>query len=48
METLNEASAALAQKLYSDATAGADTDGKAAGDGAVDAEFEEVKDDDKK
>jgi len=52
VEALNEASAALAQKLYSDATAGAtgaaDDDGKAAGDGAVDAEFEEVKDDDKK
>ncbi len=51
IEALTEASGALAQKMYSDAAAGAnagDTDGTAAGDGAVDAEFEEVKDDDKK
>ena len=54
IEALTEASAALAQKLYSDASAGGATgaagsaDGNAAGDGAVDAEFEEVKDDDKK
>jgi molecular chaperone DnaK len=53
IEALNEASAALAQKLYSDATAAGagaqpDGDGRPAGDGAVDAEFEEVKDDEKK
>ncbi len=53
IEALTEASGALAQKMYSDASAGgANADGNAdanpAGDGAVDAEFEEVKDDDKK
>jgi molecular chaperone DnaK len=53
IEALTEASGALAQKMYSDASAaGANAEGNAdtnaAGDGAVDAEFEEVKDDDKK
>ena len=52
MQALSEASATLAQKMYAeqaqDATAGAGDDG-AGGDGdTVDAEFEEVKDDDKK
>ena len=53
IEALTEASGTLAQKMYADASAtgggnaGA-ADGKAAGDGAVDAEFEEVKDDGKK
>ncbi len=52
MQALSEASASLAQKMYAeqaqDATAqsGASDDG--AGGDAVDAEFEEVKDDDKK
>ena len=52
IEALTEASGALAQKMYSDAGAEANADGNAdadpANDGAVDAEFEEVKDDDKK
>ena len=53
IEALTEASGALAQKMYADASAGAnaagdDAEANAAGDGAVDAEFEEVKDDDKK
>jgi molecular chaperone DnaK len=53
IEVLTEASGALAQKMYSDASAGAggnagaDGQGGDAGDGAVDAEFEEVKDDKK-
>jgi molecular chaperone DnaK len=59
MKTLSEASAGLAQKLYAEqaeAAAGAGADGAPGGDdgtadaaneGAVDAEFEEVKDDDK-
>ncbi|MGD9661333.1 MAG: Hsp70 family protein, partial [Porticoccaceae bacterium] len=49
---LSEASAALAQKMYADAAAqGGEPqqgDGKPAGDDVVDAEFEEVKDSDKK
>jgi len=53
IEALTEASGALAQKMYADASAtgagnAGPADGNAAGDGAVDAEFEEVKDDDKK
>ncbi len=54
IEALTEASGALAQKMYADASAaganagGGDAEANAAGDGAVDAEFEEVKDDDKK
>ena len=57
MQTLSEASASLAQKMYAEeaAAAGAGPDGagpEAGGSGAdsdaVDAEFEEVKDDDKK
>jgi molecular chaperone DnaK len=57
MEALTEASGTLAQKMYADAAAGASAgaDGAGAGpdqsgngrDGAVDAEFEEVKDDKK-
>jgi len=54
MNALSEASAGLAQKLYADADAGAAPGGDA-GDGAsenddntVDAEFEEVKDEEKK
>jgi len=52
MEALTEASSALAQQMYADAAAagGSGADGQAnaeAGDGAVDAEFEEVKDDKK-
>jgi molecular chaperone DnaK len=53
IEALTEASGTLAQKMYADASAAGSgnagaADGNAAGDGAVDAEFEEVKDDDKK
>ena len=53
MQALTEASAQFAQKAYADASAaggGGDggADGKAADGDAVDAEFEEVKDDDKK
>jgi len=53
IEALSTASGALAQKMYADASAAGSgsaggADGNAAGDGAVDAEFEEVKDDDKK
>jgi len=53
IEALSEASGTLAQKMYADASAAGSgsagpADGNAAGDGAVDAEFEEVKDDDKK
>jgi molecular chaperone DnaK len=48
MNALSEASASLAQKLYADAGAG-QADDAASGDGdTVDAEFEEVKDDDGK
>lgn len=48
-EALSEASASLAQKLYAEqgadaAAAGADAQSSAASDDAVDAEFEEVKD----
>ncbi len=49
MQALSEASANFAQKAYADAgaaDAASGADGQAAGD-AVDAEFEEVKDDDK-
>ena len=52
MQALTEASAQFAQKAYADAADGADGDGDgkaSAADGdTVDAEFEEVKDDDKK
>ncbi len=54
MESLSEASAALAQKMYAEQAQAAGTDGGADGGqakvdpGAVDAEFEEVKDEDKK
>jgi molecular chaperone DnaK len=53
IEALTEATGALAQKMYADASAnaganpGADGHATDAGDGAVDAEFEEVKDDKK-
>jgi len=53
IEVLTEASGALAQKMYADASAnaagdaGADGHANDASDGAVDAEFEEVKDDKK-
>ncbi|MGV6806433.1 MAG: molecular chaperone DnaK, partial [bacterium] len=53
-KTLSEASATLAQKLYAEQAAqaqpGAEGEGaqEAPADDAVDAEFEEVKDDDKK
>jgi len=50
IQALSEASAALAQKLYAEEAAGAQPGGPSAdadggGDDAVDAEFEEVKDD---
>ena len=51
---LSEASAGLAQKMYAEQAAEAEAAGgeqpetSAAGDDVVDAEFEEVKDDDKK
>ena len=52
MQALTEASAQFAQKAYADAAGGGDGDGDgkaSAADGdTVDAEFEEVKDDDKK
>ena len=52
MQALSEASATLAQKMYAeqaqDATAGGDGKDSGAGGDTVDAEFEEVKDDDKK
>ena len=52
MQALTEASAQFAQKAYADAAGGSDGDGDgkaSAADGdTVDAEFEEVKDDDKK
>ncbi|HSG87946.1 MAG TPA: molecular chaperone DnaK [Pseudomonadales bacterium] len=51
MNALSEAASGLAQKMYADAGAeGAPADEPSAADGAdtVDAEFEEVKDDDKK
>ena len=52
-QSLAEASASLAQKAYEqaaadEAAAGGDADGAGGDDGVVDAEFEEVKDDDKK
>ena len=53
MNALSEASAGLAQKLYADAGAAPGAEGESAGasendDNTVDAEFEEVKDDEKK
>ena len=53
MNALSEASAGLAQKLYADAGAAPGAEGASAGasendDNTVDAEFEEVKDDEKK
>lgn len=53
MNALSEASAGLAQKLYADAGAAPGAEGEGAGasdndDNTVDAEFEEVKDDEKK
>jgi molecular chaperone DnaK len=52
MQALSEASAALAQKMYAeqaqDASAGNGSSDDGAGGDTVDAEFEEVKDDDKK
>jgi molecular chaperone DnaK len=60
MQTLSEASAGLAQKMYAEEAAAAGMDGAPGADGgadgassgadadAVDAEFEEVKDDEKK
>jgi molecular chaperone DnaK len=60
MQALSEASASLAQKMYAEEAAAAGADGAPGADGgadgasggadsdAVDAEFEEVKDDDKK
>jgi len=48
IQTLSEASAALAQKMYAEQAQGAEGEGTAegsAGDDAVDAEFEEVKED---
>ena len=53
-QKLGEASNSLAQKMYAEQAAAAeggeqpDGDGSSAGDDVVDAEFEEVKDDDKK
>jgi molecular chaperone DnaK len=51
-ETLTEALSAVAQKMYADAAqaeqAGGEAGEKDAADDVVDAEFEEVKDDDKK
>ena len=53
-QKLGEASNSLAQKMYAEQAAAAeggeqpDGDGSAAGDDVVDAEFEEVKDEDKK
>ena len=53
-EALTEALSAVAQKMYADAAqaeqaeGGAEADAKDAADDVVDAEFEEVKDDDKK
>ena len=49
IQTLSEASASLAQKMYAEQAQGAEGEGAAedsAGDDAVDAEFEEVKEDD--
>jgi len=49
IQTLSEASASLAQKMYAEQAQGAEGEGTAedsAGDDAVDAEFEEVKEDD--
>jgi molecular chaperone DnaK len=52
LKALSEASASMAQKLYAEQQAGAEQPGGSAGDGKdeniVDAEFEEVDDDDKK
>jgi len=53
MNALSEASAGLAQKLYADAGAAPGAEGESAGasendDNTVDAEFEEVKDEEKK
>ncbi len=53
MNALSEASAGLAQKLYADAGAAPGAEGESAGasendDNTVDAEFEEVKDDERK
>ena len=55
MQTLSQASAGLAQKMYEEQAAdagvdagAADADGATPGDDAVDAEFEEVKDQDNK
>ena len=52
MQALSEASATLAQKMYAEEAQDASAEGGASDDGAggdtVDAEFEEVKDDDKK
>ena len=48
IQTLSEASASLAQKMYAEQAQGAEGEGTAegsAGDDAVDAEFEEVKED---
>jgi molecular chaperone DnaK len=50
---LTEASSGLAQKMYAEqaaqaGAAGGDEQSQAGGDDVVDAEFEEVKDDDKK
>jgi molecular chaperone DnaK len=50
---LSEASSALAQKMYADqseggASPGAESDSGTSDDDAVDAEFEEVSDEDKK
>jgi len=49
IQTLSEASASLAQKMYAEQAQGAEGEGAAedsVGDDAVDAEFEEVKEDD--
>ena len=52
MQALSEASATLAQKMYAEQAQDATAEGGAGDDGAggdtVDAEFEEVKDDDRK